>query len=167
MKYDPDRQHRQSVRLKRYDYSQSGGYFVTICVQDRQSAFGSVIEGEMHLDATGLLAQSVWTQLTERFPGVLLDEFVLMPNHLHGIILLPSRQDAGNTPPNLGEVVRAFKAVTTRSVRQTGQSNFAWQRSYYEHIVHDEQDLLRIQQYIVNNPALWADDEENPNSPSG
>lgn len=125
--------------------------------------FGSVIGGEMCLNANGSLAQSVWTQLMERFPGVLLDAYVLMPNHLHGIIFLSPRQFSDDKPLTLGEIVRAFKAVTTRNVRQNGRPDFAWQRNYFEHVVRDEQDLFRIRQYIANNPASWADDAENPN----
>jgi len=162
MRYDPDKQHRQSTRLRQYDYSQAGGYFITMCVQDRQTMFGSVVGGEMCLDTNGLLAQSAWTQLTERFPGILLDAFVLMPNHLHGLIFLPEQHTPDNKNPKLGDIARAFKAVTTHTVRRNGQPDFAWQRNYYEHIVRDEHDLIRIQQYIANNPALWADDEENP-----
>ena len=165
MRYDPDKKHRQSIRLRDYDYSQEGAYFVTICVQDRQPLFGSVVDGEMCLDANGLLARSTWTGLTTRFPSVALDEFVLMPNHLHGIVLLTSRQAPSDKVLDLGEVIRAFKAVTTRGVRQSGRPDFAWQRNYYEHVVRDEHDLLRIQQYIGNNPAAWADDEENPDRP--
>ncbi len=163
MRYDPDKKHRQSVRLRDYDYSQKGAYFVTICVQGRQPLFGSVVDGEICLAANGLLAQSTWTGLTTRFPSVSLDAFVLMPNHLHGIVLLTPPQASGDKSPNLGEVIRAFKAVTTHNVRQSGQPDFAWQRNYYEHIVRDDNDLLRIQQYIGNNPVAWADDEENPN----
>jgi putative transposase len=162
MRYDPDKHHRQSTRLRHYDYSQAGGYFVTICVQARQAAFGSVVGNEMCLDAIGLLAQSAWCQLTDRFPGLVLDEFVLMPNHLHGIIFLPSCKSSDDKLPSLGEIVRSFKAVTTRIVRQNGRSDFAWQRNYFEHVVRDEPDLFRIRQYIANNPAAWADDAENP-----
>ncbi len=166
MRYDPDKHHRQSIRLRHYDYSQAGAYFVTICVQDRQTLFGSVVDNEMCLNANGLLAQSAWCQLAERFPDIVLDEFVLMPNHLHGILFLPSRRFPNDKIFTLGESVRAFKAVITRIIRQNGQSDFAWQRNYFEHIVRDEQDLFRIRQYIANNPATWADDAENPDGHS-
>ena len=162
MRYDPERHHRQSIRLRDYNYSQEGAYFVTICVQDRRLLFGSIINNEVSLNENGLLAQLMWHQLTERFPGTLLDEYVLMPNHLHGILILPPRQAPEEKHLALGEIVRAFKAVTTHRIRQNGQSDFAWQRNYFEHIVRDEKDLDRIRQYIVNNPVCWADDTDNP-----
>jgi len=135
------------------------------------------------------VVQAVWDGLTERFPTVESDQFVVMPNHLHGILVLvgaqfiapnaPGRQTikgainrapttgqpnqgAIDRAPTLGEIVRAFKAVTARQIRLTGLRNFRWQRNYYEHIIRDEDSLHRIREYIVTNPHRWELDSENP-----
>ncbi|TAK32134.1 MAG: hypothetical protein EPO21_16035 [Chloroflexota bacterium] len=266
MRYDPAVHHRRSIRLKGYDYAQAGAYFVTICALDRQCVFGEIADGEMRLNKVGEITRPELLKLPGRFSGIVLDQYVIMPNHLHVLILFagmhtspagastsimgadpssvgaqfiaPSmrtigrpadvvhsdahamdrfpRRDttlgdgpgtaagAGNSPPagrsaegamncaptvgreemvgqgaaegqggtlghgamnrapTLGEVVRAFKAATTRAIRVAGYAGFGWQRNYYEHVVRDEADLDRVREYIANNPARWAEDEENP-----
>jgi putative transposase len=161
MLYDPGRHHRRSIRLRDYDYSQAGAYFVTICTHDRQCVFGDIVDGQMQLNACGQQVEAVWHALPERFPGVELDEYVMMPNHVHGIISLGGK-GAMNRAPTLGEVVRAFKALTARSVRLSGLLGFAWQRNYHEHIIRNEEDLDRIREYVAFNPADWSEDSENP-----
>ena len=155
--------HRRSIRLPGYDYSQAGAYYVTICTATRQCLFGEVVNGEMHLNWVGTIAHYEWLSLPRRYPGVNLDALVVMPNHVHGVILL-----TGRNPHPLSELVRRFKSRTARRINErrhtTGTS--IWQRDYYEHIVRDEGDLDRIRQYIVGNPARWQEDAENPaNSP--
>ena len=179
-KYDPERHHRHSIRLESYDYSQQGAYFVTICTQNRQCFFGNIVDGNVSFSDVGEMVLSQWKMLPERFAPVVLDEYVLMPNHLHGIIYLSSSEGEHTiTPPNewqprtfqrparntLGEVVRSFKAATARLVRVAGYGDFAWQREYYEHIIRHEQDLERVRLYITNNPAHWSEDEFNPHLP--
>jgi len=176
MKYDRDKHHRQSIRLKEYDYKQSGAYFVTVCTQNRACLFGAVADGEMQLNNPGQIAKTAWDDLPARFPSVRLDAFIVMPNHVHGIIIVGAQFiapsdgfgtatiDPGviNHAPTLGEMVRAYKAVSTRLIKQAGTPAFAWQRNYYEHVVRDEESLNRIRQYILDNPARWAFDHENP-----
>ena len=137
----------------------------------------------MHLNEAGCLVQTAWDELSARFPGVELDAFVVMPNHVHGIVVLvgaglalPSKQDAiqgaassaptepGTArPATLGGVVRAFKSISALYVnRQLTRSGPLWQRNYYERIIRDEAELQRIREYIETNPAGWADDRENP-----
>jgi REP element-mobilizing transposase RayT len=184
VKYDPQRHHRRSIRLKGYDYSQAGAYFVTICTQNRVCLFGEVAEGEMWFNDAGQMVETVWGELPIFYPGVDIDGFVAMPNHIHGIIVLVGAAPRGRpdlAPPqamgqargpaptlSLSDVVHRFKTMTTKryadGVKQWGWMPFPdrlWQRNYYEHIIRDEESLNRIRQYIVDNPACWAMDREN------
>lgn len=192
MRYDPQRHHRRSIRLTGHDYAQAGPYFVTICTQDRTCWFGEVADGIMHLNEAGRVAAAIWSDLPARFPGVATDAYVVMPNHIHGIIRIDvdaAEEGASNRAPTndgpnpagaqsiapdiaphdipthaptLGAVVRAFKAVSARTIRQTIAPRFAWQRNYYEHIIRDEESLNCVCQYIAENPARWPFDRENP-----
>ncbi len=182
MKYDPEKHHRRSIRLKEYDYAQSGAYFVTICTQNRVCLFGTAANGEMELNNAGQIVKSTWEGLPARFPSARLDVFVVMPNHIHGIIIVgaqfiapadgfgtattdPGARNPGainRAPTTLGEIIRAYKAASTRFIRQAGTTEFAWQRNYYEHVVRNEESLDRIRRYIVENPAGWTTDRENP-----
>ncbi|MBI2918370.1 MAG: transposase [Chloroflexi bacterium] len=161
MKYDPGRHHRRSVRLPGYDYSEAGAYFVTIVVQDRACAFGDVVNGEMQPNNTGEIVRAEWLSLPARFASIRLDAFIVMPNHLHGIIVL---QDSPT--PTLEQIVRAFKAVATRQIHLSTNQGFAWQRNYFEHVIRDEESLERIGEYIINNPVQWELDRENPATPN-
>jgi len=147
---------------------------VTICTQDRQHVFGEVVDGEMRLNDAGRMALSEWEALPRRFPTIDLDAFVIMPNHVHGIIVItqtPIGATTGATTrvaPTVGDVVGAFKSITTvlytRGVKQSGWPPFVgrlWQRNDYEHIIRDERESERIREYILNNPANWATDEDN------
>ncbi|MGI5836043.1 MAG: transposase [Chloroflexota bacterium] len=251
--YDPSLHHRRSIRLKGYDYSLPGAAFVTICVQGRQCLFGQVVDDEMALNEAGQMIQNVWEEIPTYYPGVDVDALAIMPNHIHGIILLtpppvgltgqpqgvaptgpitpvgagpracpdaahhvgagpracprPSGRSSATheptvagEPPGTGQpqgvaepptygkprdtgqpqgvaptrlafpdVVHRFKTMTTKryvdGVKQKGWPPFPgrlWQRNYYEHIIRDEQDLLRIREYILENPARWSEDRENP-----
>jgi putative transposase len=188
MKYDPDRHHRRSIRLRDYDYSQAGAYFVTICTQNRAYLFGAVMDGEMQLNNAGEIAKAVWNRLPATFPSVRVDAFVVMPNHIHGIVtvgaqfiapgtippppvgaqfIVPSnpgvmKEGAMNHAPTLGNIVRMYKAASARLIRQAGIPEFAWQRNYYEHIVRNDESLDRIRQYVLENPTRWEFDRENP-----
>ncbi|MDD5094035.1 MAG: transposase [Dehalococcoidia bacterium] len=190
MKYDPDKHHRRSIRLKDYDYSQAGAYFVTICIQNRECLLGDVLDGEMHLSQAGEMVIRVWDDLTVRYPAVALDEFVVMPNHVHGIVIVGAlfvgaQQMAGIKPaisaddvtvragtrpaPTLSEIIGTFKSITTKEytvgVAQNGWAPFhqrLWQRNYYEHIIRNEDDLNQIREYIQTNPLNWDHDENNP-----
>ncbi len=170
MNYDPEKHHRHSIRLRDYDYAQAGAYFVTICTHNRKCLFGEVIDGEMHLNNMGQAIQWIWNALPERFPNIQLDHHIIMPNHLHGILLnvgaqfitpsQPPDEGAMNCAPTLGEIIRTFKALSTRYIHAAGMSDFAWQRSYYEHIIRND-DMDRIRQYIIDNPARWTEHNAN------
>jgi putative transposase len=185
MGYDPERHHRRSIRLRGYDYSQPGEYFVTLCVQNRLCVLGEIVAGEMRLSTAGLVITSWWEDIPRRFPGSNLDAFVVMPNHLHGIVLIDAVAggsdrvrpsiDGGESPehdPHLARIIQWFKTMTTndyiRGVKTDGWPPFRgrfWQRDYFEHIGRDGA-LDGIRRYIENNPAKWADDAGNPANPS-
>lgn len=149
---------RQSLRLKNYGYHNAGSYFVTICAQQRACIFGEIINGNVLLTEAGALAQRVWTELPTHYPNVKLDEFVVMPNHMHGIVTLK------NPATSLSEIVRAFKTFSARHINilRGTQGMPVWQRNYFERVIRDENELLLVREYIRNNPMQWALDEENP-----
>ncbi|MBI2934295.1 MAG: transposase [Chloroflexi bacterium] len=158
---------RRSLRLKEYDYSQSGAYFVTLCTYERESLFRRIVDYEMKMNAYGVIADECWRDLPSHYPGVSLDVVVVMPNHLHGIVWLSDEQkdeartDAARTKQiALPEVIRGFKTFSARKLNEMRQTRGVpvWQRNYYEHVVRDEPDLTAIREYIVNNPAKWAED---------
>ncbi len=174
MGYDPARHHRRSIRLAGYDYRQAGAYYVTICVQHQACLFGTVDGDRLQLSPAGAMVASEWEALQARFPAVRLDAYVVMPNHLHGIITLSDAERLpGHGAPRLGDIVGAFKSTTTvrysRSVRSGRWPPFPgrlWLRNYYEHIIRDDAELCRIRQYVADNPLQWADDVENPQRPT-
>lgn len=171
-RHNPGRQRRQPLRLIGYDYAQPGCYFVTVVTQDRRCLFGDIAGAEMRLNDAGEMAQKAWEELPQRFPTITLDAFVIMPNHIHGIIVTNTPAEDGATTrvaPTLGDVIGAYKSLTTvaygrgvNTLRWTPFQGRLWQRNYYEHIVRDDGSLSRIRQYIRDNPAHWAFDRENP-----
>ena len=170
MPYDPHRHHRRSLRLKGYDCSQAGAYFVTICSHKQQPLFGKIMGGEMQLNLLGQLVYAEWQKTAVVRPNVYLDAFVVMPNHLHGIIL---NDDVGATrrvaltkattlqKGSLGAIVGQFKSRVTKRYRRFPNSDLIpiWQRNYYEQIIRNGRHLTAVQQYIYNNPANWAADD--------
>ena len=171
MKYDPEIHHRRSVRLKNYDYAESGAYFVTVISQNRQCIFGEVVDGKIELNEFGHILAEEWERSNKIRQEIELDAFVVMPNHIHGIVTIDvvgatGRSPSPSGPPkrSLGAFVGGFKsAVTTRINQFRGTPGAAiWQRNYYEHVTRDEESLNRIRQYILDNPARWASDPENP-----
>ena len=170
--------------MKGYDYAQPGVYFVTICVQGRENLFGTVIGGEMQLNGGGQMVGSWWRRLPDKFPTITIDEFAVMPNHIHGVIIIVEPDDTvGANPrvrpesgqgqthgsaPTLGKIMQWFKTMTTnayiRGVKQDGWKPFLgklWQRNYYERIVRNERELNAVRQYIQDNPVRWTGDQEN------
>ena len=182
MTHDPEIHRRRSIRLGGYDYSSAGAYFVSIVVQRRLCLFGEVVDGEMRLNGAGEMDRRVWEGMAERFPYVEMDEFVVMPNHVHGVVFLRQMAQAtdastGETArdvPKLGDVVREFKSLTTvaygKGVRGLGWERFEkrlWQRNYYERVMRNGSELRAVREYIVNNPRNWELDRENPGGGGG
>lgn len=159
---------RRSIRLQGYDYSRAGAYFVTVCTQNRQCLFGENVDGKMALNDAGRMIQTIWNGLPEHYHHVELDEFVVMPNHLHGIIaIVGAGLKPAPTPINqhgLPEIVRALKTFSARRINEMRNTPGAklWQRNYYEHIIRNDDELNRIREYIANNPSQWEMDRENP-----
>jgi REP element-mobilizing transposase RayT len=165
MVYDPRQHHRRSIRLPGYDYSQSGVYFVTVVCRERALLLEDV--------TARTIVNEAWRWLGSRYEYVQLDEHVVMPNHLHGILILGGvRRGGSRTAPTpqstkwkpLGRLVAVFKTVSTKrinAVRGTSGLPF-WQRNYYERIIRDEDEMTRIRRYVIENPARWEDDPENP-----
>jgi putative transposase len=159
----------ESHRLSGYNYRDPGWYYITICTEWHKWYFGNVVDDQMHLNQAGSIVQTVWYALPQRFPGVSVDEFVIMPNHIHGIVVLPEhypREAWANKKrwhrPSVGTILRAFKGAATYQIhRTTANDKFEWQPNYYDHIVRNDPDLDRIRLYIINNPAQWAEDEYN------
>ena len=162
MPYDPDRHHRRSIRLRGYDYSSDGAYFVTLTLQGRSKLLGVCQDGVVTLSGAGEMIADQWQALPERFLTVRLDTWVIMPDHMHGIILL--RNALGQPRHALGQIIGAFKSITTvryiAAVAAEGWTPFEghlWQRDYYEHIVRDDEELARIRRYIEGNPARYGE----------
>jgi REP element-mobilizing transposase RayT len=164
---------RRSIRLAGYDYSSSGVYFVTICAFRRMMSFGKIHNAKMIPNAIGTLVEASWFELPIRLPTVELDAFAIMPNHVHGIIVLHNETRAetssaptnSNRTPALAHVVQTFKSLAYAGVRrQLRRTGPLWQRDYYEHIVRTGNALTAIQGYIWENPLRWQFDRENPQS---
>ena len=166
--YDPNIHHRRSVRLYGYDYSQCGAYFVTICVNNRKWLFGDIVDGNMQLNEIGVMVKHVWECLPQQYPYVSINEFVVMPNHFHGVLMIADDLDRLNRErfkpharKSVGRLVGMFKMVTTKGFNETRRTSGEkiWQRNYYEHIIRDEDDYLRIFWYIKTNPSNWRNDK--------
>jgi len=173
MKFNPKIHHRHSIRLKGYDYSQAGAYFVTIVAWQREMIFGVIVEGEMVLNEFGEIVSEKWQWLESHYPFVELGVWVVMPNHFHGILVIHDDRRGGSrsapTPTKrkpLGGLIGAFKTVSTKHINllRDTEGQVVWQRNYYEHIIRDEREMDRITRYIESNPAAWAKDAENPDS---
>ena len=190
MKFNPQIHQRHSTRLKSYDYSSAGGYFVTICAYQKEHLFGNIINGQMVSSAIGEIPEKYWLEIPEHFRNVSLDEFVIMPNHIHGILFITNNMDGESVsgtvgtdynlslqkslkshnpkqskfqnviPKSLSYIIATFKAAVTRNTHKTNNP-FAWQSRFYDHIIRSEGELKRIRQYIINNPLKWEFDREN------
>jgi REP element-mobilizing transposase RayT len=150
-----------------YDYTRAGSYFVTVCVAYKQCLLGEVVSESVHLTDAGEVVLRTWKDLPKRFAETSLDEFVVMPNHIHGILHLPGGYLGGPGGVALGTVVRTLKAVSTRAIRQAGPSSFAWQPDYWDYIIRpstwdSRSELQLIRNYICSNPRNWKNDEDHP-----
>jgi len=181
MTFDSGIRRRRSIRLRGYDYTRAGAYFITICTQNRECLFGEITNGKMILDPAGDMIRTVWDEIPLHYTGIEIDEFVVMPNHIHGIIVIVPvgatprgcpgvsgqlRENAGTL--SLPDMVHRFKTMTTKryadGVKQSGWQRFPgklWQRNYWEHIIRNEMELDRIREYIYTNPTLWESDRLN------
>ena len=194
MPYDRNKHHRRSIRLPGYDYTSPGACFVTLCVQRGECLLGQVVDGEMRLNEWGQVASHYWKRIPEHFDHVQLDAWVVMPNHLHVIIVIVGRGEAspasawstGDMTPgagasqdkevardasplqsgSLGAITGNDKSVSTRRINRLRDTPGVsfWQRNYWEHIIRNEQSLNRIREYIGDNPARWPEDQLHPDA---
>ncbi len=184
MMHLPDQHHRRSIRLRGYDYAQPGAYFVTICTHKWEQLFGKVVDGKMALSPHGEVVGDMWWKINAIRPYVAVDEFVVMPNHVHGIIMIhekpgnveivgatrwvaPTKEmprPRGPAPNSLGAIIGQFKPAATRRINHLRGSlgRPVWQRNYFEHIIRDDDALNRIREYIYYNPQRWHLDKYNP-----
>lgn len=170
-------QSRKSIRLKDYDYSQAGMYVVTVCVNKHTSVFGNIHNGEMILNDAGEMIDKWWRKLAVTFNNIENDIYVIMPNHMHGIVSIvgadpcvcPDSTKGEHTGSPLHKIIQWFKTMTTneyiRNVKNAGWAPFNKrfrQLNYYEHIIRNENELKSLYEYIENNPNRWEFDRENP-----
>jgi putative transposase len=167
MRYDPNKHHRRAMRLRGCDYSQNGAYYLTLCTQHRLCLYGEIIDDKMELNDAGRMIERFWLEIPKRFTNVELDLYVVMPNHMHGIVAI-----AGKASDTIPAMMQQFKTFTTnayiRGVKKENWQSFPgklWQRSYYDHIVRNEAELNAIRHYIETNAVRWNEDQNNPINP--
>ncbi|MBU1131369.1 transposase [Patescibacteria group bacterium] len=185
--YNPQIHHRRSIRLPNYDYSQPGYYFITICTKNRDCLLGVTKNNKIELSPIGEIAKQCWLDIPKHYPHTRLDEYIIMPNHVHGIILAEFNNVAGAHVGAIHElplrvplphtkifrrrmlipkIIGRFKMNSAKIINQlcNTQGIPFWQRNYYEHIIRNKESLYRIRQYIKNNPKNWINDSNNPDN---
>ena len=175
MPFDPNIHHRRTIRLKEYDYSQNGLYYVTICTKNRECLFGEVIDGKMITNVYAEILESVWNGLPSHYPNVVLHEHIVMPDHFHAIIQIDNDRNVGagfkpaptdaehqSAKHGLPEIVRALKTFSSRKINDLRQTPgiSVWQRNYYEHIIRDGIEFVMIENYIMENPLHWGEKDD-------
>ncbi|MCL5257095.1 MAG: transposase [Chloroflexi bacterium] len=174
---------RHTLRLTDYDYSQPGAYFLTLCTYDKKPLLGEVLDGQVKLSQYGSIIEREWLRTSEIRSEVELDEFVIMPNHLHCIVFFkepqadrdrahgraPLQEGASDSqdlrkPRSLGSLVAGFKSAATTQINALRGTPGVpvWQRNYYEHVIRNEEELQRVRHYVLTNPTRWELDSENP-----
>jgi len=167
---------RKLTRLKGYDYSQCGFYFVTVSIKDHICVFGDICKTKMVLNKIGEIVQHQWQDLPNHYNNCILHSFVVMPNHVHGIIQIDNerlidKHEHGNdcsstfqtekdkiNKHGLSEMIRSFKSFSSRRINKIADFRFQWQKSFYDHIIRNDESFYKISEYIINNPGKWAED---------
>jgi putative transposase len=171
-----NRPNRRSIRLKEYDYSQPGEYFLTICTNNHECIFGNIIQEEMKLSPEGKIAQRYWEEMPKHFSNVQLDEYIIMPNHIHGIIILTESMVGTRHAVSLREqfakpvigsvptIVRSFKSATTKRIHEITKTPSLpiWQGRFFDRIIRSDKELNNIRDYIRNNVLQWAIKSDDP-----
>ncbi len=165
---------RKPNRMPKYNYSSRGCYFITICIKNKEAnLFGKIVDGKIELSQMGKIANKCWMEISNHFPHVRLDEFIIMPDHVHGIIvILPkvgdeiihshfSNQISDRSKMYLPKIIQAYKSSVTREINNTENYDyFSWQKSYYDHIINNYKELVQIRQYIKENPEFWSEEDK-------
>ncbi len=182
MAFDFERRSRRTIRLKGYDYSLTGEYFITICTLNRECSLGEIRNREMIVSPAGEIVRREWLHTSIVREEIELDTFIIMPNHLHGIISIRSRRgDPVDRPAyrsitnrtfqrsipvlksnTIGAIVGQIKSNASKRIRESVCPGFYWHRNYYEHIIRNESELQQIKKYILTNPENWIEDQDNP-----
>jgi putative transposase len=168
----------ESARLPGWDYSSPGAYFVTLCTKGMLNWFGDVVDGTMQFSPIGEIVADEWRRTEQIRPGVSLDQWIVMPNHLHGIVVIhetpwvephldaslqePKRNEFGPQRNNLASIIRGFKSASTKRIHIVGCQEFSWQPRYYDHIIRNEKSFNKIREYIANNVMQWEFDRNRP-----
>lgn len=150
----PNYPQRKAQRITTLDYSSPGAYFITICTEDRTNHFGRIEQSQMVLNEMGKIVLEEWYRTKDYHPNACLDSFIVMPNHVHAVVMLFE----GSKP--LGTIVNSFKSRVSKAANRAEVVGFAWQKGYYDHVVRNEHNLKEIREYIQNNPAQWELDRE-------
>jgi REP element-mobilizing transposase RayT len=174
---EPDaRKFRKHLRVKQFDYTSNCAYFVTLCTENRRQAFGEINDGKLEPTRRGMIVQECWNDIPNHHPFVQLDAFILMPNHIHGVLVFvgekplgpvvatpASPQPPGPAKSSLGSVVGSFKSAVSRKINKLRPhaADGLWQVSFYDHVVRNDRALDRIREYILSNPERWNEDELN------
>jgi REP element-mobilizing transposase RayT len=180
LEYKREKHQRRSLRLQGYDYTNPGAYFITVSTWNRECLFGGIVNGLMKVNEYGEIVRDEWVRTEDVRPNISLDEFVIMPNHFHGILFInddgrytsrgtlqraPTVERFGKPVSNsIPTIVRLFKSTTTKQINliRNHPGMPVWQRNYYEHVVRNEKELFKIRKYIKDNPLQWELDVENP-----
>ena len=188
MKQTPSYPPRRNLRVPEFDYSQPGAYYVTIVTHERKQLFGQIVDSAVVLNEVGKMVKDIWIAIPKHFPNVKLGEFVIMPNHIHGIISITAgaqyavpaqdetvveathasplhRISKGPLPGSIGAIIGSFKSAATKRFHEipNNPEKRLWQRNYYEHVIRNERDYTAIYEYILANPMDWEMDEEFSN----
>jgi putative transposase len=169
--------HRKSIRLKEYDYSLPGEYFVTICTHNHSCTLGKIINGEMRLNEIGKIVEKEWLRTPNVRPGIELDVYVVMPNHIHGIIVITDESPIAQVgthscaslqrkPRSLGSIIAGFKSAATKRINEVRNTPSVpmWQKRYYDRIIRNDKELNKIRDYIYNNVLLWGIRRDDPDN---
>ena len=176
MKFNSTLHHRHSIRLNEFDYTSSGAYFLTICTYGKICLFGDVVDCKMCLNEYGMAVRDEWLKTAILRPHIELDEFIVMPNHIHGIIFIeasntrgtacraPAERFGNPTAHSIPTIVRSFKSAATKNIniRRRTPGVALWQRNYFERVIRNEEELASIREYVAFNASKWFDDAENP-----
>ncbi len=179
-RYDPDRRHRRSIRLRNFDYSQAGAYFITICTYGRQCLFGEIVDNAMRMNDFGQIVMTEWLRSAELRKEIVTGECVVMPNHFHGIVIFNDVPDCRGTARraptveqfgkpvagSLPTIIRSFKSAVTKHIneRRSTPGLSVWQRNYHEHVIRNDADYNRIAEYVAINPQRWIEDKLHPDN---
>ncbi|KAF0141173.1 MAG: transposase [Ignavibacteriales bacterium] len=157
-----------SARLKEWDYSNPWYYYVTINSKNHVEYFGIVANGKMMLNELGRAVDEYWNEIPKHFKMVELDSYVVMPNHVHGIIIINRTVETRHASSlqhktiTLSDIIGSFKSAVTKKIRENGYNNFSWQPRFYDRIIRNEKELYNIQKYVGQNPLKWEFEKNHP-----